>query len=230
MGELTFECAGVRDDPYAAGPTLIFRLRILAAGGERVHAIALRCQLRIEPALRGYDSAEAERLRDLFGDPARWGETLHPMQLATVSVVVPGFTGECEVDVAVPCTYDMDIATSKYFDALSDGEVPLLLLFSGTAFCGPGGFQVRPVPWDKEASFRMPVEVWRRTIEAHFPGCGWIRLPRSVMDELLAYRSRNALPSWDATMRTLLAATGDRQERPAPLSAAAPGAGRGSAP
>jgi hypothetical protein len=203
--ELSFSCAGVRAEAYAAGPTVVFRLRVRADERERVHAIALRCQLRIDPALRGYGPEEEGRLGDLFGERHRWGETLRPMQFAQVSVVVPGFTGETEVDLPVPCTYDMEIATTKYFSALRDGEVPVLLLFSGTAFCGPGGFSVRPVPWDKEASCRMPLAVWRSAIEAHFPGCGWLRLPGDLMEELQAYRSRRALPSWEATVRSLLA-------------------------
>ena len=50
----------------------------------------------------------------------------------------------------------------------------------------------------------MPVAVWREMVEQHFPGCGWIRLPRDTMDALLAYRSRHALPSWEATVEALL--------------------------
>ncbi|MFF1798193.1 DUF6084 family protein, partial [Kitasatospora sp. NPDC058263] len=100
--------------------------------------------------------------------------------------------------------YDMDVASARYLAALDGGDVPLLLLFSGTAFTGPGGFQVAPVPWDREATVRMPVRVWREMIEQHFPGCGWLRLPAELMAELLAYRSRRALPSWDATVRELL--------------------------
>ncbi len=222
MNELTYRCVGVRSDPYAAGPTLVFRLRIESDGDERVHAIALRCQLRVEPALRGYGDGEAERLGDLFGERNRWASTLNPMQFAQVSLVVPGFTGRIEVDLPVPCTYDMDIATTKYFAALADGEVPMLLLFSGTAFCGPGGFSVRPVPWDKEASCRMPVAVWREAIEQHFPGCGWLRLPGAVMEELRAYRSHRALPSWDATLRALLDAAAAGSARPRTLEETAP--------
>jgi hypothetical protein len=41
-------------------------------------------------------------------------------------------------------------------------------------------------------------------IEQHFPGCGWVRLPRATMDALLEFRSRRGLPSWEATMRALL--------------------------
>ncbi|MFJ5273365.1 DUF6084 family protein [Streptomyces sp. NPDC088358] len=204
MTEFSFTCTGVRADRFAAGPTLVFRLRVTASGDEPVHAVALRCQIRIEPARRGYEPAEADALADLFGERSRWGSTLQPVQFAQVSVMVPAFTGETETDLVVPCTYDMDIAATRYFDALTDGEVPLLMLFSGTAFTGTGGFRVEPVPWDREAVFRMPVATWREMVEQHFPGCGWIRLPHDTMDALLAFRSRRALPSWDATVRALL--------------------------
>ncbi|MCX4510949.1 DUF6084 family protein [Streptomyces sp. NBC_01619] len=210
MTHLTFTCTGVRADPYAAGPTLVFRLRITASEGTRVHALALRCQLRIEPARRGYADDEADGVRDLFGERSRWGSTLHPLQFAQVSVMVPGFTGETETDLVVPCTYDMDVAATRYAHALSEGEVPLLMLFSGTAFTGAGGFHVEPVPWDREASFRMPVKIWQEMLEQHFPGCGWIRLPRDSMDALLAFRSRRALPSWESTIAALLDATDER--------------------
>ncbi|WP_327426932.1 DUF6084 family protein [Streptomyces sp. NBC_01236] len=204
MTEFSFACTGVRADRYAAGPTLVFRLRVTAAGNARVHALALRCQIRIEPARRDYESAEAGGLADLFGERSRWGSTLQPVQFAQVSVMVPSFTGETEADLVVPCTYDMDIAATRYLTALSDGEVPLLMLFSGTAFTGAGGFRIEPVPWDREAAFRMPVATWREMVEQHFPGCGWIRLPRDTMDALLDYRSRHALPSWEATVQALL--------------------------
>ncbi|WP_329171439.1 DUF6084 family protein [Streptomyces sp. NBC_01477] len=205
MTEFSFSCPGVRADRYAAGPTLVFRLRITAAPGTRVHAMALRCQFRIEPARRGYEPAEAAGLADLFGERARWGSTLLPLQFAQVSLVVPGFTGETEVDLPVPCNYDLDVAATRYFRALEGGEVPLLMLFAGTVFSGAGGFRVEPVPWDREASFGMPVAVWREMIDQHFPGCGWVRLPRATMDALLAFRSRQALPSWEATVESLLA-------------------------
>ncbi|WP_405997129.1 DUF6084 family protein [Streptomyces sp. NBC_00829] len=212
MTEFSFTCTGVRADPYAAGPTLVLRLRITASGNARVHALALRCQIRIEPARRGYEPAEAEGLADLFGERSRWGSTLQPVQFAQVSHMVPSFTGETETDLVVPCTYDMDVAATRYFSALCDGEVPLLMLFSGTAFTGSGGFHVEPVPWDREANYRMPVAVWREMMEQHFPGCGWIRLPRDTMDALLAFRSRGAFASWEAAVQALLS----RAEPPEP--------------
>jgi hypothetical protein len=214
--EFAFTCTGVRADPYAAGPTLVFRLRITASGDSPVHALALRCQIRIEPARRGYDPTEADALADLFGERSRWGSTLLPLQFAHVPVMVPGFTGETETDLVVPCTYDMDVAATRYADALVDGEVPLLLLFSGTAFTGAAGFRVEPVPWDREAICRMPVTVWQEMYEQHFPGCGWLRLPRDTMDALLAFRSQRALPSWEATVQALLEGAGVTERTAAP--------------
>ena len=161
--------------------------------------------MRIEPARRGYDDPETAALADLFGERSRWGSTLQPVRFADVPLMVTAFTGETEADLVVPCTYDLDIAATRYLAALGSGEVPLLMLFSGTAFTGTGGFRVEPVPWDREATCRMPVGTWREMVEQHFPGCGWLRLPRATMDALLAYRSRNALPSWEATMARLLA-------------------------
>ncbi|MEU1185052.1 DUF6084 family protein [Streptomyces sp. NPDC005820] len=220
MTEFSFSCTGVRADRFAAGPTLVFRLHVTASGDTPVHALALRCQIRIEPARRGYDDGEADALKDLFGERSRWGGTLNPVQFAQVPLMVSGFTGETEADLVVPCTYDLDIAATRYLAALTDGEVPLLMLFSGTAFTGAGGFRVEPVPWDREAAFRMPVATWREMVEQHFPGCGWIRLPRDTMDALLAYRSRHALPSWEATVEALLdGGAADRPESRDPLRA-----------
>jgi hypothetical protein len=203
--DLAVRCTGVRGDPYAAGPTLLFRLRIDAAdAAARVHAMVLRCQLRIEPARRSYDDAEAEGLNDLFGDRARWGTSLNPVQFAQVALMVPGFTGSTEVELPVPCTYDLDIAATRYLAALADGDVPLRLLFSGTVFTGDSGFRVEPVPWHKEAPVGLPVRVWREMMAQHFPGCGWLRLPQETMAHLLSFRSDRGLTSWEATVDALL--------------------------
>ncbi|MGD9528324.1 DUF6084 family protein [Pseudonocardia sp.] len=209
---LRFTCVGARPEPFAAGPALLFRLRIDAPEDRPVHSIALRCQIRIEPRGRAYTPAEQARLGDLFGEPSRWGETLNPLQLATVGLTVRGFTGSTEVDVPVPLTYDLDIAATKYFHGLeADGsgsarDVPLLLLFSGTVYhSGAGsGIQLGLVDWHAEAQFRLPVATWRAAMDEHYPGGGWVRLHRSTLDALLAYRSAHAIPTWDDTVERLL--------------------------
>ena len=212
MTELVFDCLGARAERYAAAPTLAFRLRLTETSGQRVHAIALRCQLRVEPQRRRYSREEAERLLDLFGEPHRWGDTLRPLQFATVSQMVPGFVGSLEVDLPVPCSYDLEVAAARYFHALRDGEIPLLLLFSGTVFVHrPGGFSVEQVPWHKEASYRMPVAVWRELMDLYFPNSAWIRVRRETFDALQGFKSRQALPTWDHAMEALLERAGERE-------------------
>jgi Family of unknown function (DUF6084) len=212
--ELVFDCVGARADRYAVVPSMILTLRISETSGQRVEAIALRCQIRIEPARRRYSDAEAARLSDLFGETQRWAETLKPVQFTTVSVMVPGFTGSTELDLPIPLTYDMEIGSTRYFAGLEDGEVPLLLLFSGTVFgTRDGRLSVQQVPWSKEASFRLPVAVWREAIDAHFPNSAWIKISNSTFDELLRFKTRAALPTWEATVLALLAAATQASEQ-----------------
>ena len=124
------------------------------------------------------------------------------------TVVVPAFEKSIEVDLPVPCTYDFEVTAAKYLQSLQGGEVPLLFLFSGTVFAkAENGFRVAQVPWDLEASYRMPVAVWREAMDAHFPGCGWIRLRHESLDALHRYRAQNAIASWDETIEALLEET-----------------------
>jgi hypothetical protein len=207
MAELTFGCTSANAERYAATPTLSLALTITESTGARIHAIALRCQLRIEPQKRRYTAAEAARLHALFGDTSRWADTVKPIQLAIVSTMVPAFTALTEIDLQVPCTYDLEVASARYLQGLDDGNIPLLLLFSGTVFLDTGnGFSVELVPWSAEASFRMPVRVWQDVVDVHFPGSAWLRCRRETLDALSAFKAARALPTWDATLTALLAA------------------------
>ena len=218
MAERIFGCAEAHATRYAATPTLSFALHITESTGVRVHAIALRCQIRIEPHRRRYSAAEAQRLHDLFGDPSRWAETVKPIQLATVTTMVPTFTAVTETDLQVPCTYDLEVTSARYLQGLDDGTIPLLLLFSGTVFVATDeGFSVELVPWSAEAPYRMPVSVWRDLVDIHFPGSAWLRCSRQTLDELSAFKARRALPTWDATLAALLAEAGESED-PAEVS------------
>jgi hypothetical protein len=211
MSDLAITCVDVRADRYAAAPTMVFRLRVSESTGVRVHAIALRCQIRIEPARRRYAEGEAERLLELFGETPQWGESLKPMQFASVGVVVPSFAGATEVDLPVPCTYDFEVGAAKYLHALSGGEVPMLLLFSGTAFrrTDDGRFEVEQVPWSLESRYRVPVAVWQELMDRFFPGGGWIRVHRDTLDALQRFKARGALPTWEAAFAALLKQAGE---------------------
>jgi hypothetical protein len=210
MAELAFACSSASAERYAATPTLSFALTITEKSGARVHAIALRCQLRVEPHLRRYSAAEAARLHDLFGDTSRWADTMKPIQLAMVSTMVPAFTGQAEVDLQVPCTYDLEVASARYLQGLDDGAIPLLLLFSGTVFVAAGsGYSVELIPWSAEARYRMPVSVWHEVVDLHFPGSAWLRCGRDTLDALSAFKAARALPTWDATLTALLKEAGE---------------------
>ena len=205
MPELSFSCVDARPEPYSAAPTMLFRLRIGAADGERVRAIALRCQIRIEPQRRQYGEEEAKRLVELFGERVRWGDTLKPFQFANTSTVVASFTDNIEVDISVPCSYDMEVSTGRYFHALEDGEIPFILLFSGTVFGdGEKTLWIEQVPWHAECRYRLPVARWREMMDMHFPGSGWLRLQRETIDALAEFRAARTLPTWDDTVLAVL--------------------------
>jgi hypothetical protein len=215
MAELAFDCVGAQAERFAMAPSMSFKLRIAETTGQRVDAIALRCQIRIEPARRRYTEAEAQRLNDLFGETQRWADTLKPLQFTTVSVMVPGFTGSTDLDLPVPLSYDLEIGSTRYFAGLEAGEVPLLLLFSGTVFATVDGrLQVQQVPWSKEASFRLPVSIWREAIDVHFPDTAWIKMSVRTLDELSRFKTSQAIPTWDATVQALLARAADDAGQP----------------
>jgi hypothetical protein len=207
MTQVSFSVTEARAEPYAAVPTIAFRLRVAESTGQRIHAIFLRCQVRIEARRRSYSAAEHAGLLDLFGEPGRWGETMRSLLWTQTIVTVPEFEGSVEVALPVPCTYDLEVSASRYFQALEDGEIPLTFLFSGTVFARrENGFEVSQIAWDQEAAFRLPVRLWRDVMDAHFPGCGWIRLRRESLQALDRFKSRHALLTWDETIQSLLAA------------------------
>lgn len=213
MPELDFRVEGAEPHRFAAEPLLLFKLRvseIVAAGAPTtpIQAIALRCQLRIEPARRRYESGEQERLLDLFGTPERWGQTLRPMLWTHVTAIVPPFEGTGTVDLPVPCSFDFNLAATKYFAAIRDGDLPLCFLFNGTIFYEAAGvaLQVSQISWEKEASFRLPAATWRGLMDLHYPNGAWLHLRRDVFDRLDLYKARQGLPTWDGVMERLLTA------------------------
>lgn len=214
MTDVTFAVLGVEPEPYAVTPVLNARLGIAAVGDDPIHAIALRCQVRIEPMRRGYSDEEAEGLLDLFGPRERWSSTLQNFQWLQTTAMVQGFAGATQVDLPLEATYDFEVAASKYLHALRDGHVPLQFLFSGTVFSkGSRGFAVAQVPWDREDRFEMPVSVWCDLIEQHFPNTGWLRMNRDTIDALVAYRSARGLLSLDDAVDALLAASSAEEIR-----------------
>lgn len=210
MSEYAFTILDVVAEPYAVAPQLTARLRIDETTGQRIHAIALRCQVRIEPQRRRYGDTEQDGLLGLFGERERWADTLRPFLWMQCNTTVQGFTGRTETDLALPCTYDLDVIGTRYLHALDAGDVPLTLLFSGTVFIrGDTGFAVEQIPWACEARYPLPVAVWQQMIAAYFPNTGWLRVGSDVLARLADYRARHGLTGWDETMRRLLSTAGE---------------------
>jgi hypothetical protein len=205
--ELAFTVTDAARMPYAAQPTLSFMLRIDAPPGADVRSVLLDTQIQIAARRRGYDAGAEQRLFELFGRPTDWGRTLRTLLWTRMTTVVPPFDDSTTVELAVPCSYDLEVAASRYFDALSDGTVPLEFLFSGTVFSrdGPGGgLQARRISWEQDAEYALPVAIWKETLERYFAGTAWLRIDKERFDRLAAFKSRHALVSWDDALDALL--------------------------
>jgi hypothetical protein len=215
MPDLDFGIEGAEVLEYAAVPSLLFKLRVENLEEEPIRSVSLNTQVRIAATQRHYDTVEQQRLLEVFGAPHRWGQTLRSLLWAHTTLQVPRFSGSTVVDMPIPCTYDMEVIGSKYFHALEEGEVPLEFLFSGTVFYAAEGgrLQIARVSWEKEAEFRLPVRLWKETMERYFPNSAWIRLHKDAFDQLYDYKVRMGLPTWEAAVEALLRASEQGVER-----------------
>jgi hypothetical protein len=212
MPDLTITVANADAVKYAATPSIAFELNLKNADpNETLHTVVLRCQIQIEVARRKYSGQDQEKLRDLFGEPERWGQTLRTLLWTHSSVVVPQFIGSTTASMHVPCTFDFNIAATKYFNGLADGDIPLCLLFSGTVFYNDheGSLRVAPISWDKETRFRLPLKVWQDMMDLYYPNIAWLSLRRDVFELLHEYKVRHGIPSWEQTFEKILAEVGD---------------------
>jgi hypothetical protein len=203
--EVAFAVVDAARVEHAAVPTLRFVLRADSAGAP-VRSILLDTQIRIAARRRRYDAAATDRLFELFGPRGDWATNLDSLLWTRTTTVVPAFTGTTTIDLDVPCSYDLEVAASRYLDALADGEVPLEFLFSGALFYSgaDGRLQTARISWEAEAEYRLPVAVWKETMERHFPGSAWLRVDKATFDRLCTYKSTRALPTWAEVFDELL--------------------------
>lgn len=207
MPDLSFHVERAEVVANAASPLLAFKLQLTNSNPqETIHTVALRCQIQIEVTRRKYTAEDQARLRDLFDEPSRWGQTLRSLLWTHASIVVPSFQGTTTADLPVPCTFDFNVAATKYFDGLSEGEVPICVQFSGTIFYADaeGRLQVAPISWDKEARFRLPVMVWRDMMESYYPNNAWLCLRKDAFDRLYQYKVRRGIPTWEEALESII--------------------------
>jgi hypothetical protein len=207
MPGLIFSVEGAEALPFAAAPTIAFNLRVVNPNASQaIQSVALRCQILIEAARRHYAEGERAGLRDLFGEPDRWSQTLRSLLWTHVSVSVPAFSGLITTTIAVPCTFDFNVGAAKYFHAIEDDGVPLCFQFSGTIFYTrpDGAVQIDQIGWDKEARFLLPSHVWRDMMNHYYPDSAWLRLRRDAFERLYAYKGRHGMATWEEAIDSLL--------------------------
>jgi hypothetical protein len=204
--EPEFLVLGARARPHAAVPALEFDVNVTEPSGRRVYAIALSAQVMIEPARRTYEAETRERLVELFGAPERWATTTRSLVWHHADVLVPSFTGSTTFRIPIPVSFDLELAATKYFYALPDGQVPLAFNFNGSVFyrTEDDRLQVTLVPWSCSAEYRMPVATWRELIDSCYPDSGWIAVRAETLEALLRHKASRGLPTLDACVSELL--------------------------
>ena len=207
MPDLSFKVTGLEPAARGHAPLLSFEVEIInTPADEAIHSILLQAQIQLQVTQRRYSAAEKEKLSELFGPPEQWRDTLRTKLWTIASTNVPAFTGSTTAALTVPCTFDLNVAPTKYFYGLDDGEVPLLFLFSGTVFyeTPDGRLQVQQISWKNESAWKMPVRAWHDLMEHHYPGIAWLALSRENFERLYAYRRAHGLATWDRALEHLL--------------------------
>jgi hypothetical protein len=201
-----FEVLSVAPRLHAAAPALDFDVHVSEPSGRRVYAIALSAQVMIEPARRSYDAETQSRLEELFGPPERWGATTRSLLWHQAQSLVGEFTGATTFQLAVPCSYDMELVAAKFFYSLEGGQVPLAFNFNGTIhYRGDDGrLQMSLVPWSATTEYRLDVGVWKALMEHHFPGRGWLGVSSGTLAALQREKTRRALSTLDEVVAALL--------------------------
>ena len=172
-----------------------------------VYLIALTAIVVVEPGKRSYAPGERERLMELFGGPERWASTTGAFRWAATSAMVHGFTGEGEFELIVPVSYDLEVASAKYFGALDEsGTVPLRFHFNGSIMYerGDGRVQTAPVPWDRSERFEMPMEAWTRLTAEHHPFRNWVPLHSETVTRIERLKASMGAPTFDDAVSRIL--------------------------
>jgi hypothetical protein len=206
--EFSFSVESAAPVPHAASPRLALRTRIDARPSDcPIHSLMLDCQIRLEPARRNYSDDEAAKLYELFGARELWNRTQHSLLWTQVTVLVTEFLGTNSVEVPVACSYDFDLATTKYFQGLRGGEIPLVVLFSGSAFyeSESGALAVTRVAWTGESRFRLRYDVYAETMAHYYPNQRPVTLGADVFERFRRYRLDAGHRSWDGALAALLA-------------------------
>lgn len=203
MPDLSFAVERVSPVAHAAAPMLTFHVRIVNAGIERINAIVLDSRIQVEAPRRPPSAQVNDRLEELFGEPSHWADSVQTMPWARATAVVAPFAGSTRCDIDVPCSFDFNVAATKYFYGLNASSVPLRIDFTGTIFSDGKVIQIAR---GKQARFSMPACAWTDLMDAYYPQSVWLRLPRDVFHRMNQYKIDHKIPTWEDVLERLLPA------------------------
>ena len=151
--------------PHAAAPTLSFRLRAQGPLGARgLHDRAHRPDPPRGQLSAPHDDEARERLRDVFGEPERWGDTARSVLWAKREVLVPSFTGSTTFELELPLQH----RPRAGHHALLRGRRrtarcrwPSTSAARSSIAATRTACSSRRCPGTASAQFRLPLETWR---------------------------------------------------------------------
>lgn len=207
MPDLNFRVESASAVARAAAPLMCFRVRVTSNGIEPVHVAALRCRIDIDAGRRSYTAQDRERLQELFGETSRWAETPGSLLWTTAMLVIPAFSGSAVGDLLVPCSFDFNVAATKYFHGLQEGVAPLRFEFSGqVVYESAGGNLESAGISDAQSCFELPISIWTEMMELYYPASVWLRLPRETFDRLYRYKIDAGIPTWEDVFERIVPA------------------------
>ena len=68
-----------------------------------------------------------------------------------------------------------------------------------------GSCRLRPISWDKEARFKLPVRMWREMMDSYYPNSAWLCLRKDVFERLYQYKMQHGIPTWEEVLEIILA-------------------------
>jgi hypothetical protein len=199
--DLSFAVDNVCPVIHAAVPLLSFKIRIVNADLETVQTAVLDCRIEVEAPPEPLPKFTQDRLQELFGEPSGWAESTHPMPWARANAVVGPFDGSSRCELQVPCSFDFNVAATKYFYGLETSSAPLQFEFTGTCFTDRSAAPIAP---SRRARFVLPMSVWSELMDTYYPDSTWLRLPRRVFQRMSQYKIENRIPTWEDVLERLL--------------------------
>ena len=167
-------------------------------GLEPVRAAAVVCRIEIDAPSRDPTVADRERLKDLFGESSRWAESGDALLWTSAAMVIPAFSRMTACDLLAPCSFDFNVAATKYFYGLQQGAAPLCFHFSGQVMFenSSGGLDSATLA-PEQARYLLPLSAWRELMDHFYPSSVWLRLPRETFERLYRYKTDRAIATWE---------------------------------